>query len=146
MWYIQTFHWLYKSHNQTTSFSTTSEVCYRCTIYSIAKLVFFFSRYAFVAHRSNETARRNLHRSIDRSLLGSQCRVEYASHFSGFSSKHKSTHNKKIAVSRIPENVNENDLRYLFGNCHILKYCPARYIHSSATAMETKNKNKILSG
>jgi hypothetical protein len=49
-------------------------------------------------------------------------------------------------VARIPENVTEVDLHHLFVNCHILKYCPARMIHSSATTMKMMSKSKIIWG
>ncbi|CAF3973943.1 unnamed protein product [Adineta steineri] len=102
--------------------------------------------YAFVVHRTHEKARRNLRRPINRSLLGSQCRVEWNTHCSDYSNNEQNIENRKIVVRGIPENVNENDLRDLFVNCHILKYCPARRIYSSTATMETKGQNKILPG
>ncbi|CAF1273227.1 unnamed protein product [Adineta steineri] len=102
--------------------------------------------YAFVVHRTHEKAQRNLRRPINRSLLGSQCRVEWNTHCPNFSINEQNIENRKIVIRGIPENVNENDLRDLFVNCHILKYCPARRIYSSTTTMETKGQNKILPG
>ncbi|CAF3748409.1 unnamed protein product [Adineta steineri] len=102
--------------------------------------------YAFVVHRTHEKARRNLRRPINRSLLGSQCRVEWNTHCSDYSNNEQNIKNRKIVVRGISENVNENDLLDLFVNCHILKYCPARRIYSSTTTMETKGQNKILPG
>ncbi|CAF4178914.1 unnamed protein product, partial [Adineta steineri] len=103
-------------------------------------------KYAFVVHRTHEKAQRNLRRPINRSLLGSQCRVEWNTHCPNFSINEQNIENRKIVIRGIPENVNENDLRDLFVNCHILKYCPARRIYSSTTTMETKGQNKILPG
>ncbi|CAF1273200.1 unnamed protein product [Adineta steineri] len=103
-------------------------------------------KYAFVVHRTHEKARRNLRRPINRSLLGSQCRVEWNTHCSDYSNNEQNIESRKIVVRGIPENVNENDLRDLFVNCHILKYCPARRIYSSTATMEAKGQNKILPG
>ncbi|CAF3948506.1 unnamed protein product [Adineta steineri] len=104
-------------------------------------------KYAFVVHRTHERARRNFRQSINRSLLGSQCRVEFANHSLNHTNNHENMENKKkLVISRIPENVNENNLYNLFENCQILKYCPARVISSSTTTINTKEKKKILSG
>ncbi|CAF1247409.1 unnamed protein product [Adineta steineri] len=119
---------------------------YTCWNNNNAQVQYEPMEYAFVVHRTHEKARRNLRRPINRSLLGSQCRVEWNTHCSDYSNNEQNIENRKIVVRGIPENVNENDLRDLFVNCHILKYCPARRIYSSTATMETKGQNKILPG
>jgi hypothetical protein len=49
-------------------------------------------------------------------------------------------------VSRIPENVSENDLHRLFVGCRTVKYYPARNIQPATMMTQTRNKNKILLG
>jgi len=79
-------------------------------------------------------------------LLGHQCHVEYAGGSSALSNNHQNFGNRKLMVARIPENVTEIDLHHLFFNCHILKYCPARTVHSSATTTTIKGKSKTIWG
>lgn len=88
---------------------------------------FYCYRYAFVVHRTYHDALRNLERFHNSHPFGSQCYVE----FTKDKSNQTNDINKKIMVSRIPLNVNRNDLHNLFGNCHIIDYCPARFIQST---------------
>jgi hypothetical protein len=103
-------------------------------------------RYAFVLQRTSQEAERNFHRPIDFYLLGPECRVNYANDYSTFASNHQGFDKKKVVISQIPSNVSENDLRRLFANCHILKYCPARTVQLAATTTQTKGNSKILLG
>jgi hypothetical protein len=106
----------------------------------------FFNRYAFVLHRTPREAERNLRRPINFHLLGHKCRVEYANDSSALSNNHQSFGNRKLMVARIPQNVTEIELHHLFVNCHLLKYCPARIVHSGATTTKMKNNSKIIWG
>jgi hypothetical protein len=99
----------------------------------------FYSRYAFVYHRTCQEAERNLRLPINYQLFGPACDVEYANDCSTLCNNHQIFDNKKLIVRRIPENIDENDLHNLFINCHVLKYYPA-------TMMKNKSKNKILTG
>lgn len=49
-------------------------------------------------------------------------------------------------VSKIPENVCENDLSQLFANCRIIEYCAARTVHFGITTTSTKDESKVLWG
>jgi hypothetical protein len=108
----------------------------------------FYSRYAFVFHRTSREAERNIQRPIDYySLLGRHCRVEYASDCSYLSNNQQPFNKKKISVTKIPLNVDKNDLSHLFPDGNILAYCPARSVHTSSTTTKTNNNNnKVLSG
>ncbi|CAF1553607.1 unnamed protein product, partial [Adineta ricciae] len=103
-------------------------------------------KYAFVDYHTSEQAQHGLYQRVDRSLLGHECRVEYAICQPNISKNHQSIDNKKIVVTQIPENVSENDLRRLFRQCRILKYSPARFLHRPPTVTRTKCKDKILLG
>ncbi|CAF0760625.1 unnamed protein product [Adineta steineri] len=118
--------------------------CMRVTIKQNRSVSYL--KYAFVDYRTSEQAQRSLYRGVDRSLLGHECRVEYATGQSNISKNHQSIDNKKVVISKIPENVSEDDLHRLFAHGRILKYCPARHIHFSPTTTRSEVKDKILTG
>lgn len=103
-------------------------------------------RYAFVLHNTSREAKRNLRRPIDHILFGPECHVEYASDRSHLPIRHQLYDKRTVAVNKIPANVSENDLRCLFSNGYLLKYCPAHTVHHTATTMATMNKTKVLWG
>lgn len=105
------------------------------------------SKYAFAVYRSHSSAKRDLHRSIDwHRLGGSGCHVEFATSRSHFANVDESDKRRKLAVTRIPENVTEDDLRQVFGSCHIIKYSPARRVQRSNESTQTKSADKVLTG
>ncbi|CAF0802090.1 unnamed protein product [Adineta steineri] len=103
-------------------------------------------KYAFITHRTAREAEVNLRRSIDLHLLGPACHIEYANKRTMGTSSQQSLGKKKILVRQIPPNVSENDLRQMFGNCHIEKYYPAAIISHEATMTKTKDVANISSG
>jgi hypothetical protein len=115
-------------------------------LFTTVLIQYLFLRYAVIRHRTFQEAECNLQRAVNFNLLGPECRVEYAHDRSTFSNNHQSCEKKKVVVSRIPENVSENELRRLFGNCHILRYRPARTVHLAATTTHTNRNSKILLG
>ncbi|CAF1522863.1 unnamed protein product, partial [Adineta steineri] len=88
----------------------------------------------------------NLRRPIDLHLLGPACQIEYANKRTIHASSQQNLDKKKILVCQIPSNVSENDLRQLFGNCHLEKYYPAVIIFHEATMAKTKDDANILLG
>ncbi|UJR37616.1 hypothetical protein I4U23_030313 [Adineta vaga] len=103
-------------------------------------------RYAFVLHRTCSQAKRNLYRPINRLLLGPNCRVEFANNRSFFSTTDADIRCRKVVVTRIPPNIDEFDLKYLFVGCQISKYSPARVISRSAGSVKPTNAFKVLTG
>ncbi|CAF1419412.1 unnamed protein product [Adineta ricciae] len=103
-------------------------------------------KYAFLTHRSAATAKYNLTRRLNRSLLGCNCRVSYSVHRSILSTINQSLCDRKIVVTGIPRNVEESDLQRLFGPCHIEKYTLAREARSSASLTSPGGKSKVLTG
>ncbi|CAF0926568.1 unnamed protein product [Adineta steineri] len=103
-------------------------------------------KYAFIVHHTARDAAVNLRRPIDLYLLGPACHIEYANKRTIHASCHQSLDKKKILVCQIPPNVSENDLRQLFGNCHLEKYYPAVVISHEATMTKIKDDANILSG
>lgn len=110
------------------------------------KLVILFLRYAFIVHRTSQHAKRNLQLPTDFHRFGSECRVEYAKSCPTPSADQQAFDQKKIVVSRIPKDVCETDLHYLFANCHVIQYCPARTVHIATTSTKTNDQCKILWG
>jgi hypothetical protein len=51
-----------------------------------------------------------------------------------------------IVVKEIPGSVTENDLKNLFGDCTILKYCPSRYVGRFSTETAVTKNTKALPG
>jgi hypothetical protein len=88
----------------------------------------------------------NLQRPIDHILLGQECQVNYAAHSSYLSTEYRHCDQKTILVRKIPENVTENDLRRLFTNCRISKYCPVRVVHRKTISTTVTDGTKILWG
>ncbi|CAF0761014.1 unnamed protein product [Adineta steineri] len=102
-------------------------------------------KYAFVVHKKPKHAEINLHRPINYKHLGPQCRVEYAHDCSTRIGSNQTFDNKKILVRGIPQHVNVGDLRRLFGNCYIIKYCPA-IVCRRRMETTTKSNDKVLLG
>ncbi|CAF1508932.1 unnamed protein product, partial [Adineta steineri] len=102
--------------------------------------------YAFILHKTKEEAESNLLKPINYILLGSQCHVEYACKSPFIPLDHQSYDKQTIVITNIPENVTADDLRHLFTNSSILKYCPARIIQRKSTSIDISGKNKILWG
>lgn len=103
-------------------------------------------RYAFVLHRTNREAQRNLQRPINYRLLGPECRIEYANGRSNDPNNHQSSDNKRLLVKQIPENVSQHELRRVFVGSHAIHYYPARVIRRPDTMTPVKCETKILSG
>jgi hypothetical protein len=103
-------------------------------------------RYAFVLHKTSKEAQLNLLRPIDHILFGPECHVEYAHDHSNLPVRHRIYDKRRVVVNKIPENVSENDLRHLFRNGYLLKYCPARSVHRTATTVATMSETKLLWG
>ncbi|CAF0842182.1 unnamed protein product [Adineta steineri] len=103
-------------------------------------------KYALVTHCTSQTAEINRRRPINFHLLGPQCRIEYAGDSASVLSRNQSCDRKTIVVQRIPSNVSEADLYYLFPNCQILKYYPAVIVPATAlmTAKTTSNRDTLL--
>ncbi|CAF3700836.1 unnamed protein product [Adineta steineri] len=103
-------------------------------------------KYAFITHRTAREAEVNLRRSINVHLLGPACHIGYANKRTIRDSSQQSLNKKEILVHQIPPNVSENDLRQLFGNCHVEKYYSAAIISHEATMTKTKDVASISSG
>ena len=102
----------------------------------------FYRRYAFIVHRTSGEAERNLQRPIDNHLFGNQSRVEYAS----VSSSRYNFNRSKMVVNGIPQHVTKNDLRHLFTDCHVLKYCPASTVYLPPKPEDTQHMCKTSLG
>ncbi|CAF1452989.1 unnamed protein product [Adineta steineri] len=74
------------------------------------------------------------------------CHVEYACNSSCIPLDHRSDDKQTIVITNIPENVSEDDLRHLFPNSRVSKYCPSRIIHRKPTSIDVTGKIKILWG
>ncbi|CAF1198097.1 unnamed protein product [Adineta steineri] len=103
-------------------------------------------KYAFILHKTKEEAKSNLLKPINYILLGSQCHVEYAHNSSFIPLDHQSDDKQTIVITNIPENVSEDDLRHLFPDSRISKYCPSRSIHRKPISIDIPGKIKILWG
>jgi hypothetical protein len=77
---------------------------------------------------------------INYCLFGSECRVD-----KDFHARYKQPP-CRIVVTRIPENVNENELRSIFVGCQSLKYYPGRTAHFIEEESTKIPHHKILSG
>lgn len=97
-------------------------------------------RYALVIHRTTLQAEKNEKRPMDHQLFGSDCRVEFAKN------PRETSIPYNIAVTCIPEDVTESELRKLFTDCDALKYCPARSVQKSIDTDTSVHQNKILRG
>ena len=102
-------------------------------------------RYAFVLHKTAKAAARNFRRPINHTLLGSECNVEHASHNEPPLTRPRLHDKRTIVVKKIPQDVSENDLRRLFTNCHVLKYCPARTVLKKTVTIDP-DRTKTLWG
>ncbi|CAF1416946.1 unnamed protein product [Adineta ricciae] len=103
-------------------------------------------KYAFLTHRSAATAKHNLTRRLNRSLLGCNCRVSYSVHRSLLSVINQTLCDRKIVVTGIPRSVDESDLQRLFGPCHIEKYIPARETRPATSLTPPTERLKVLTG
>ena len=86
-------------------------------------------RYAFILHRTVEQARRNLQMPIDRSYFGVNCSISFAQDNRASCpppNRHRFWNERTVVITKIPEKVSVADLKAMFGNGHIIKYCPAR--------------------
>lgn len=99
-----------------------------------------FFRYALVFHRTAAQAKKNKERPIDHQLFGFQCNVEFKKNPREVSVPYN------IAVTRIPENVTESELRTLFVDCDSLIYFPARSVKKSTRTNPSMHEKKILNG
>jgi RNA recognition motif-containing protein len=93
-----------------------------------------------------QEAKRNHLRPIDYIRLGPECHVKYVGDSPSRPIRHRLCDERTIVIKNIPENVSENDLRRLFPNCYISKYCPARTVHRMATSTTVTNKSKTFWG
>ncbi|CAF1150636.1 unnamed protein product [Adineta steineri] len=118
----------------------------RSPIHEYVSRSFRWFRYAFITHRTAREAEVNLRRSINVHLLGPACHIGYANKRTIRDSSQQSLNKKEILVHQIPPNVSENDLRQLFGNCHVEKYYSAAIISHEATMTKTKDVASISSG
>lgn len=103
-------------------------------------------RYAFITHQTRRDAEWNIRKAIDHSILGPDCCVEYTKGTSTFHNDHQNLQKRKLAIQKIPMDVNEHELRVLLNNPHILNYCPARKVSCSTKDTNTNNPYKILLG
>ncbi|CAF0799875.1 unnamed protein product [Adineta steineri] len=103
-------------------------------------------KYAFILHGTAEEAKHNFNQPIDYIRLGPECLVKYAGYSSPLPVNHQSYDKQTIAVTNIPENVSEDDLRHLFPNSRILNYCPVRTVERKTVPTGSSNKMKILWG
>ena len=135
---------MYSSDNKTMP-NIVSQVL--CSIFNnILLYEYLFFRYAFILYRTTEEAKCNFLRPIDYILLGSECHVKYASYSSFLPMDHQSCDKQTVVVTSIPENVSEDDLRHLFPNCCISKYCPARTVQCMSISTEIPGKIKTFWG
>jgi hypothetical protein len=119
----------------------------QCTIINNTISIFYFLlRYAFILHRTAKEAKHNLLRPVNYILLGPECHVKYAGDSQPLPIDHRLCDKRTIVVKSIPESVSEDDLRQLFTNCHISKYCPARTIHRMATSSAVTGRLKTFWG
>jgi len=65
--------------------------------------------------------------------------VEYANTSSHFINNYQNYGKRKLIIAKIPLNVTEDDLKKLFINSYLLKYCPSRIVYQ-------KNNTKIIWG
>ncbi|CAF1205311.1 unnamed protein product [Adineta steineri] len=103
-------------------------------------------KYAFILHGTIEEAKCNLSRSIDYIRLGSKCRIKSVDYSSSLPVDDQSYDKQTIAVTKIPENVSEDDLHRLFPSCRISKYCPPRTVRRKTVSTESSGKTKTLWG
>lgn len=108
--------------------------------------MFFLLRYAFVYHRTSKDATYNLQRPKDFKSLGPECHIEYANGRSMVVNNDQHINRRKLVINRIPLNITENDLRRMFANCRVLKYCPAYITKSASKMLDKQDKRKILPG
>ncbi|CAF1545014.1 unnamed protein product, partial [Adineta ricciae] len=104
-------------------------------------------KYALITHITAQTAEINRRRPINFHLLGPQCRIEYADDNVSIRIRNQSYDCTTIVVERIPPNISDDDLRYLFPNCRIVKYYPAVVVSTRALiTTKTTNDKDILLG
>jgi RNA recognition motif-containing protein len=106
--------------------------------------MYCFIRYAllFIEH-TQKLERIDDELPINYRLFGSECRVDHVD--KDFHARYKQPP-CTIVVTRIPENVNENELLSIFVGCQSLKYysgCTAHFMQEESTKIP---HNKILSG
>jgi RNA recognition motif-containing protein len=59
-------------------------------------------------------------RPVNHTVLGTQCRIEYANDYPKYTSINDQLQDQKtIVVTKIPGNFTEKDLYSVFGNCYI---------------------------
>jgi hypothetical protein len=80
---------------------------------------------------------------INYRLFGSECRVDHVD--KDFHARYKQPP-CRIVVTRIPENVNENELCSIFIGCQSLKYYPGHTAHFMEEESTKIPHHKILSG
>jgi hypothetical protein len=80
----------------------------------------------------------NLKKTINHTLLGPQCRVEYENHnrSNRVLIEDQLHTNIPIVLAKIPENVTKNVLYNLLGECYIDRFAPATRVYRSSTAIE----------
>ncbi|CAF1268535.1 unnamed protein product [Adineta steineri] len=105
-----------------------------------------YLKYAFIEHRTIKEAECNFKRPLNYLLFGSKSYVKYAGDSSSLPIGYRFDNERTIVVKNIPENVTEDDLRQLFINCSISKYCPSRKIHHTTLSASIMNKIKTLLG
>ncbi|CAF1408689.1 unnamed protein product [Adineta steineri] len=93
-------------------------------------------RYAFISHGTAEEAKHNFNQPTDYIRLGPECCVKYVDYSSFLPADHQSYDKQTIAVTNIPENVSEDDLRRLFPNSRISNYYQARTIHRKSASIK----------
>ena len=100
-------------------------------------------RYAFVLHRTAEQARQNLRMPINRSYFGVDCSISFAQNNRAScdpSNQHRRWDGRTVVITKIPANVSVADLKAMFVNGHIVKYCPARM------AARSSGEKNLLTG
>lgn len=108
---------------------------------------FLVHRYAFIVQKTAKEAKRNFLKPIDHNLLGPDCRVKYGRNSGSLLPiGYRPCDDRTVVVKNIPDNVSENDIRRVFPDCHVSKYCPARTVYRTATSTAVANRAKALWG
>ncbi|CAF1012862.1 unnamed protein product [Adineta ricciae] len=103
-------------------------------------------KYAFVKHRSRQTAARNLTRQLDVNIFGPDYCITYIDSEKTRSKGEIILDKKKLMIRRIPVGFVSDDLTKLFNCCEVVTFSPAVIARGATLNLQKNAYMKILPG